>query len=182
MATWFRLKMPRNRGWTFLPDIKTAIRNDFIKPPDYFEAMCRNPFIRWRKAPEFYKKHLYYEEDRFLRELKKAKPEIFNYNNDVMVPGATRWYMHPADIFVNRQMDYMEQGHSRSEAFELADRDYELERVQNDIEVELAKQQAETVLIQDRSYINFKVFATTYKRAAVGYRNEQRRIIRFDWP
>jgi len=175
--SWFRLKFPHKGGQHFLEDIKTAIRNDFISTPPFFEAMCKHPpiffFGRTGKKIE----NIVYPEDKLRKTLFSLKPELLEYpHRDNFYDN--RWYRHPADQFVFKQLKFIEQGMSEEEAFKKVDRELDEEKAIRMIELEVAKQHAEQFGIPNRSKEVLHQNVLTYKQAAARWREGEKRSIR----
>jgi hypothetical protein len=150
-TNWFRLRLARERGYYFLDDMKTAIRNDFINKPAYFDALAAHPpaHIYGIRAAERLKK-IEFPEERLRAALFARKPEYLEYPHRTSTEDL-RWYKHPADVFVHKQLELIKSGLTESAAFERVEREMDEEKADQAVEVEIAKQHAEELGVIDRS-------------------------------
>lgn len=54
-----------------------------------------------------------------------------------------RWFKHPIDYFVDKQLHYINQGYTKDDAYNMAEADLQAEALEEDKEIELATEQAQ---------------------------------------
>ncbi len=162
--SWYRLKLSSNKPFNYVDEIKSAVRAKFIRAPYFLPALCEvAPLPIITRLGRI--KRIVYPEDQLRKTLFQRKPELLEspHRDDYY---NFRWYKHPADIFVSKQMAHMKNGMSKEQAFRKVEWEMEEEKAILSIEVELARRHAETLGIPDRSKAVLHHRILLYKQAA----------------
>jgi hypothetical protein len=169
----WRLRCWSGVGAGFIENVQAAIRNNYWRTPSWLE-----PLIDYRPTNFFgspNSKQLPYRLERRLQtKLLDKKPEYLKYNMNTVL-GDPRWYIHPVDAFIKRQVFHIKAGNSEEVAFEKVEQELVEAAAIQDLEIELAKQQAEDFCVPDRTDYKFEQRLTAYKQAALRLREEERR-------
>lgn len=169
----WRLKCWGGVGAGFAENTQAAIRNKYWRPPSFLEPLLdTRPSYYWG-VPK--KKNLpYLLENRLQSKLLEKKPEYLKYDMRT-IAGDPRWYLHPIDAFIKRQMFHIKKGCSEEDAFEKVERELVEKEAQQNLEVALAKQQAEDFCIPDKTDFKFSQRVIAYKRAAIRYKEDEKK-------
>ena len=168
----WRLRLLGGVGSGFVPGVQQAIRNGYWKIPPWFPGLVETKPMTFtgRKTMRELKKTTI--EDRLRNRLLEKKPEYAKFPVRTQF-GDPRWYLHPVDLFISKQVDFMSKGYTEEKAFEAVEDELTEETTDLDLEVELATQQAIALKQVDRTAHKLKESLFDYKLAAIRFRDEE---------